>query len=152
MCLCNSGSWRAGDANIRQPVKQRSGQNLSNLQLTSMATASGRNFAAICLRTGRVTSAADAADAFLPQEVFTELRRAPHRPAPDHVRPRLAFQHTVALKRKMLTISVHLKLDQCPGPTGGNIMFCGSQAVAGKLYFRGFLQSELLSVPGSSGA
>src|SRR5262249_41946386 len=23
MCLCNSGSWRAGDANIRQPTKQR---------------------------------------------------------------------------------------------------------------------------------
>ena len=56
-----------------------------------MATASGRNFAAICLRTGRVTSAADAADAFLRQEVITatELRRAPHRPEPDHVRPRL---------------------------------------------------------------
>ena len=25
MCLCNSGSWRAGDANIRQPARQCSG-------------------------------------------------------------------------------------------------------------------------------
>ena len=38
MCFCNSGSWRAGDANIRQPARQCSGQAIRSKATLNFAS------------------------------------------------------------------------------------------------------------------
>jgi hypothetical protein len=50
MCLCNSGSWRAGDANIRQPARQRSGYAIGPTSDDEFASAvfSARSLAEDC--------------------------------------------------------------------------------------------------------
>jgi hypothetical protein len=72
-------------------LRRTGGYNICEIVLIRWAQCCVDSWLEIHLWSGREAPAAGAADAVLPQEVITatELRRAPHPPAPDHVLPDL---------------------------------------------------------------